>query len=93
MSTEMLCKAVQKAMTKKGWRKLTEPQKQAIPVVLSEKNMLLIAPTGMGKTEAVMLPIFNKRAVSKVFTPSSTIINFLGWIKLISELIILLYAP
>ena len=60
MSIEMLSKPVQKVMAKKGWQELTEPQKQAIPVVLSGKNMLLIAPTGMGKTEAVMLPLFHK---------------------------------
>jgi ATP-dependent Lhr-like helicase len=60
MSKKMLCKPVLKAMETKGWGELTEPQKKAIPVVLSGKNMLLIAPTGMGKTEAVMLPLLHK---------------------------------
>lgn len=60
MSIEMLSEAVRKALDKKGWGELTEPQKRAIPVVLSDKNLLLIAPTGMGKTEAVMLPLFHK---------------------------------
>ncbi len=60
MSRNLLSKAIQNALDKKGWGELTEPQKKAIPVVLSGKNLLLIAPTGMGKTEAVMLPLFQK---------------------------------
>jgi ATP-dependent Lhr-like helicase len=60
MSRNMLSKKIQNTLNKKGWGELTEPQKKAIPAVLSDKNLLLIAPTGMGKTEAVMLPLFHK---------------------------------
>ena len=60
MSLKMLSPAIKKALDKKGWGELTEPQKKAIRVVLKEKNLLLIAPTGYGKTEAVMLPLFHK---------------------------------
>jgi ATP-dependent Lhr-like helicase len=60
MSADMLSEPIRKALDKKGWGELTEPQKKAIPAVLSGKNLVLIAPTGMGKTEAVMLPLFHK---------------------------------
>ncbi len=42
-----------------GITKPTEAQLAAVPRVLAEEHLLLIAPTGMGKTEAVTLPLLD----------------------------------
>lgn len=42
-----------------GWKDLNAIQKKAIPVVLSGKDTLILAPTASGKTEAALIPIFS----------------------------------
>ena len=37
----------------------TATQEKGIPAILSGENILLMAPTGTGKTESVLIPIFN----------------------------------
>jgi len=55
-----LAKPVRTALTELGFSELTLPQIMAVPPILAGENVLLIAPTGSGKTEAVLLPIFSK---------------------------------
>ncbi|MEM3318320.1 MAG: DEAD/DEAH box helicase, partial [Thermoplasmatales archaeon] len=52
-------------LRKAGFRDFTEPQKTAIPIILEGENVLLTAPTGSGKTEAAVLPVFHMLAQDK----------------------------
>lgn len=40
------------------WGNFTEIQEKTIPLILKENNTLVISPTASGKTEAVLIPIF-----------------------------------
>ena len=52
-------KEIREFLKKENICELTPPQKMAIPYILSGKNCLLVAPTGLGKTEAALLPLFH----------------------------------
>ncbi len=56
---ERLGPLMQNLVKEEGLEELTPPQLKAIPEIMDGKNCLLIAPTGMGKTEAALLPIFD----------------------------------
>ena len=58
-TTELLNPAVQACIRKRGFASLSDAQRQAIPLILSGKHIVLIAPTGTGKTESAMFPVFN----------------------------------
>jgi len=42
-----------------GFEQLTDIQKKASPKILEKKDSLIIAPTGSGKTECTVIPIFS----------------------------------
>ena len=58
----LLDQRLQELLRKRGIIEPTEPQTKAIPAILSGDHVLLVAPTGIGKTEAAMLPILHKLA-------------------------------
>ena len=57
---KLLAKPVREGLAELGFSEPTLPQTMAFPPILQDENVLLIAPTGSGKTEAVLLPIFSK---------------------------------
>ncbi|HYB67521.1 MAG TPA: DEAD/DEAH box helicase [Candidatus Acidoferrales bacterium] len=57
---QSLSEPVRLALAESGIRTPTPPQTIAIPKIMAGGNILLIAPTGSGKTEAVLLPILDQ---------------------------------
>ena len=57
---ELLSPAVREVVRKRGFTALSDAQEQAIPLLLEGKNLVLVAPTGTGKTESAMLPVFDR---------------------------------
>jgi len=53
---------LQKLIKEKGFLEPTLPQQIGIPEILKGSNVLVIAPTGIGKTECAMLPLLDKVA-------------------------------
>ncbi len=57
---ELLDPRVRACIRKRGFTVLSDAQQQAIPLILGGNNLILIAPTGTGKTESAMFPVFNR---------------------------------
>ncbi len=60
------------ALRRRGIVKFTEIQRKAFPAIVSGQNVLLIAPTGSGKTEAAVIPIY-KLMIEKKARPLAAI--------------------
>jgi ATP-dependent Lhr-like helicase len=56
---------IQEKFRNLGFEHLTEIQQKAVPVIYQKIDSLVIAPTGSGKTETAVIPIFAKTAQSK----------------------------
>jgi ATP-dependent helicase Lhr and Lhr-like helicase len=56
----LLCEPLQNGIISKlGWRSLTSIQEMTIPEIIDGKNLVLLAPTAGGKTEAAFFPILH----------------------------------
>jgi len=51
--------AVRAALSERGFDAPTEPQRLAIDPIAAGRHTLVVAPTGTGKTETAMLPVFD----------------------------------
>jgi ATP-dependent Lhr-like helicase len=60
MVFSLLRPEIVEALRELGFDEPTDIQEVAIPEIMKGKNALLIAPTGIGKTEAALLPIFER---------------------------------
>jgi len=68
----LLSKPVVDAIREK-FGELTDAQKIAIPHILRGENVLLMTPTGTGKTEAALLPILSMLTINRDLQPISTL--------------------
>lgn len=48
-----------------GFQRLTPIQKKAVPIIAQKRDTLVIAPTGSGKTECSVIPVFARVARTK----------------------------
>ncbi|MFB6136644.1 MAG: DEAD/DEAH box helicase [Halobacteriaceae archaeon] len=56
---------VRDALSERGFDAPTEPQRRAIPPLVEGRDALVVAPTGTGKTETAMLPVFDAIAAAE----------------------------
>ncbi len=64
---EQLGPTVREALSDRGFDTPTEPQRRALGPLAAGKDALVVAPTGTGKTETAMLPVFDALAGEERF--------------------------
>ncbi len=65
MVFEMFSDKLQELIKSRGFTEPTLTQKVGVPEIMKGSNILIIAPTGTGKTETTCLPLFDKIAKDK----------------------------
>ncbi|MEM5813043.1 MAG: DEAD/DEAH box helicase [Candidatus Aenigmatarchaeota archaeon] len=60
MVFDLFSDKMQSLIKERGFTEPTLPQILGIPEIMKGRNVLIIAPTGIGKTEACMLPLLDK---------------------------------
>jgi ATP-dependent RNA helicase RhlE len=66
--------SLQEGLDSMGFESPTPIQEQAIPIILSNKDLIACAQTGTGKTAAFVLPILNKLAKEDTHSTNTLII-------------------
>jgi ATP-dependent Lhr-like helicase len=59
-AVDLLDPRIRDVIRKRGFAGLSDAQEQAIPRLLDGEHLILVAPTGTGKTESAMLPVFDR---------------------------------
>ncbi len=72
-SLDLLDPRVRDAVAEEGYTSLTIVQEAAIPKVLGGRNVVIVAPTGSGKTEAAIFPILSQMVSRGLYERVSTL--------------------